>query len=183
MAIDVENLYTRYGPMVLRRCRAMLGREEDAADAMQDVFVRLLVERTRLDPQACSSLVYRVATNVCLNRLRTRRRRPEDPQSELLMNVAVASAAEQTTAARTLLARLLGSEPESSGVIAVLHLHDGLTLEEVAAEVGMSVSGVRKRLRRLQEQLHTLTAAGAKAGNGETKETGDGVQARPRPRA
>ena len=48
MAIDVENLYTRYGPMVLRRCRAMLRQEDEAADAMQDVFVRLLGERPRL---------------------------------------------------------------------------------------------------------------------------------------
>ena len=183
MAIDVENLYTRYGPMVLRRCRAMLGHESEAADAMQDVFVRLLVERSRLDPQACSSLLYRVATNVCLNRLRTRRRRPEDAQSDLLCNVAVACASEQVTAARALLGRLLGSEPESTGVIAVLHLHDGLTLEEVAAEVGMSVSGVRKRLRRLQERLQELDAAGPASRNGVTKETGDGVKASPRPRA
>ncbi len=89
MAIDVESLYTRYGPMVLRRCRAMLRQEDEAADAMQDVFVRLLVERSRLDPKACSSLLYRVATNVCLNRLRSRRRRPEDAQSELLLNVVI----------------------------------------------------------------------------------------------
>jgi hypothetical protein len=32
VAIDVENLYTRYGPMVLRRCRAMLRHEDEAAD-------------------------------------------------------------------------------------------------------------------------------------------------------
>ena len=30
---------------------------------------------------------------------------------------------------------------------------DGLTLEETAREVGMSVSGVRKRLRRLRDTL------------------------------
>jgi len=40
----------------------------------------------------------------------------------------------------------------------VLHLHDGLTLEEVAREVGLSVSGVRKRLRRLEDRLRELQA-------------------------
>jgi DNA-directed RNA polymerase specialized sigma24 family protein len=30
---------------------------------------------------------------------------------------------------------------------------DGLTLEQVAEETGMSVSGVRKRLRKLRETL------------------------------
>ena len=37
--------------------------------------------------------------------------------------------------------------------MAVLHYVDGLTLEEVAEETGMSVSGVRKRLRGLRTSL------------------------------
>jgi RNA polymerase sigma-70 factor (ECF subfamily) len=125
---------------------------------MQDVFVRVLVHKSRLDERGCSSLLYRIATNVCLNRLRSQRRRPEDPQSELLFQIAAAGGQEGATEARSLLDRLLSREPESSAVIAVLHLHDGMTLEEVASEVGLSVSGVRKRLRRLQEGLAALQA-------------------------
>ena len=60
------------------------------------------------------------------------------------------------SAARQLLSRLFGSEPESTRVIAVLHLQDGLTLEQVAEEVQMSVSGVRKRLRRVRGELQEL---------------------------
>jgi RNA polymerase sigma-70 factor (ECF subfamily) len=37
-----------------------------------------------------------------------------------------------------------------------MHLHDGLTLEQVAANVGLSVSGVRKRLRKLRKQLFEM---------------------------
>lgn len=161
-ALDVAALYTRYAPMVLRRCRALLHSESEAADAMQDVFVRLLASRDRLDDSGLSSLLYRMATQVSLNRLRRRRRKPEDvediqdPRSKLLGRIAAATNAEDTTAARSLLARLFSREPESSAVIAVLHLYDGLTLEQVAAEVGMSVSGVRKRLRRLESELRLL---------------------------
>ena len=53
-------------------------------------------------------------------------------------------------AARSLLGRLFGRAPESSRTIAVLYLVDGMTLEEVAEAVGLSVSGVRKRLRSLR---------------------------------
>jgi RNA polymerase sigma-70 factor (ECF subfamily) len=42
--------------------------------------------------------------------------------------------------------------------MATLHFVDGLTLEEVAREVGMSVSGVRKRLRALRATLVELEA-------------------------
>jgi RNA polymerase sigma-70 factor (ECF subfamily) len=40
--------------------------------------------------------------------------------------------------------------------MAVMHLVDGLTLDEVAVEVGLSVSGVRKRLRVLKEHVSQL---------------------------
>ncbi|MBL8634327.1 MAG: sigma-70 family RNA polymerase sigma factor [Myxococcales bacterium] len=155
MAIDVEELYRRYGPMVLRRCRGMLRNEAEAVDAMHDVFVELLRRRDTIDSSGSSSLLYRVATNVCLNRLRSRTRRKEEPGAELLERIAVASA-EERSQAKALLDRLLSREPVSSGTIAVLHLHDGLTLEEVAQQVGLSVSGVRKRLRRLEERLREL---------------------------
>ncbi len=141
--------------MVLRRCRSMLKSEAEAVDAMHDVFVELLRRRDSLDAESGSSLLYRVATNVCLNRLRSRSRRKEDPGDELIDRIAIASAEDQSQA-RALLDRLFAREPVSSGTIAVLHLHDGMTLEEVAKAVGLSVSGVRKRLRRLEERLREL---------------------------
>ena len=55
-----------------------------------------------------------------------------------------------------MLGQLFAKEQESTQTIAVLHLLDGMTLEEVAAEVGLSVSGVRKRLRTLRSRLKEL---------------------------
>jgi len=63
--------------MVLRRCRRLLGHEDEARDACQDVFLRIIARRHRLHDRFLSSLLYRVATNVCLNRIRDRRRGPE----------------------------------------------------------------------------------------------------------
>ncbi|MEI8095928.1 MAG: sigma factor [Spirochaetales bacterium] len=53
---DVETLYRRYGPMVHRRCRALLG-DERASDASQEVFVRLLRTQKRLEDRGLSSLL------------------------------------------------------------------------------------------------------------------------------
>ncbi|MBF5045186.1 sigma-70 family RNA polymerase sigma factor [Aggregicoccus sp. 17bor-14] len=159
MAIDVDATYRRYGPMVLRRCRFLLRDEEKAVDAMQDVFVQLLNHQEALEASAPSSLLHKMATNVCLNRLRTQRRKPEDAQDELVQEIAALEDLESRTGAAALLQRLFGGEQVSTRTIAVLHLLDGMTLEEVAREVGLSVSGVRKRLRTLRSHLHTLEAA------------------------
>jgi len=154
--VDVEALSRRYGPMVLRRCRRLLGDEDEALDACQDVFVRVIEHRARLDIRYPSSLLYRIATNVCLNRLRDRRRHPEDRDETVLEAIARAEEPGGVSEARLLLARLFGRHPESSRTMAVLHYVDGLTLEEVAAETQMSVSGVRKRLRTLRASLTAL---------------------------
>ncbi len=162
--VDTESLYRRYAPMVLRRCRRLLADEERARDAMHDVFVQVLSHRDRLTEAAPSSLLWRIATRVCLNRLRSQRRRPEAASDDtLLMAVADLPDEAERTGARAILGRLFGGEPTSSRVIAMLHYVDGMTLEETAAEVGLSVSGVRKRLRGLRERLGALVPEGGDA--------------------
>jgi RNA polymerase sigma-70 factor (ECF subfamily) len=155
LAIDVNAYYRQYGPMVMRRCRQILKDESRAEDAMHDVFVELLRREDQLREQAPSSLLYRIATNTCLNRLRSVKRRREDASETLIERIATADESE-ASAARQMLSRLFGKEPESSRVIAVLHLVDGMTLEQVADEVQLSVSGVRKRLRKLRAQVAEL---------------------------
>ena len=151
--LDIGALSRRYGPMVLRRCRQLLRHEDDALDACQDVFVRLIERRRRLDAQYPSSLLYRIATNVCLNRLRDRGRRPEDPFDDRLLAIARLDEPGGSSYARLLLDWLFARHPASSRTIAVMHYVDGLTLEQVAAESGLSVSGVRKRLQKLRRDM------------------------------
>ena len=150
---DVEALSRRYGPMVLRRCRRLLGDEDEALDACQDVFVRLLRNRARLDLTCPSSLLYRIATNVCLNRIRDRGRAPVNEGDELLLAIASAREPAAQIEARLVLDWVFGRHPESTRTMAVLHYLDGLTLEEVARHTGLSVSGVRQRLRKLRKTM------------------------------
>lgn len=154
-AVDFETLYRQFGPMVLRRCRQMLRDEDGARDAMQDVFVQVLRRETMI-LEYPSSLLYRIATNTCLNLLRDRKRRPEDRDEDLLHRIASVDDHGAELEARSVLERLFGREKESTRTIAVLHLLDGFTLEETAKLVGMSVSGVRKRLRLLRGRIREL---------------------------
>jgi len=152
-SMDVEALYEKYGPMVVRRCRQLLANEEEAMDAAQDVFVRLCQAGDRLEIDHPSSFLYVMATNICLNRIRDRNRRAETSDDTLLHRIAAVDDTEQRVEALSALERLFRRSPQSSRTIATLHYVDGLTLEETASEVGMSVSGVRKRLRALRKAL------------------------------
>jgi len=150
--LDVEALYRKYGPMVLRRCRSLLRDEEKARDAMQDSFVRLLRARERLTDEAPSSMLYCIATNVCLNVIRAEKARPRSSGDELLDSIAGCDDVEALGQARMLAEGIFAEEEPSTRTMAVLHYVDGLTLEETADRVGLSVSGLRKRLKGLRER-------------------------------
>ncbi len=157
MTVDLEDVYARYGPMVLRRCRRLLKDDGRALDAMHDVFLQLLRRGDAIDAQRLAPLLMRISTNVSLNHLRTWRRRPEDPGDEALLQIAGApDGGEGLAAARDLLGKIFAREQPSTREIAVMHLVDGMTLEEVGREVGLSVSGIRKRLRTLRARVAAL---------------------------
>lgn len=148
-----EELYGKYGPMVLRRCRFLLKDEDKALDSMQDVFVRILERREKMSG-VCSSLFYTVATNVCLNRIRSDNVRWSPQTDGLFDGMADNKSAhhEKTTDDRLFLDYIFADAREDTRTMAVLHYVDGLTLEETAAEMNMSVSGVRKRLSALRKK-------------------------------
>ena len=150
MAVDVEAFYSKYGPMVLRRCRFLLRDEESAFDAMQDVFVQVIRRRESLNDSAPSSLLYRIATNVCLNMLRTRTRRAEVSGDDLIERIAGDDNPMERVLTNHFLDRIFRTQKPSTRAIAIYHYVDRMTLEETAELVGMSVSGVRKRLRSLR---------------------------------
>ena len=156
LVLDVEALYEKYGPMVLRRCRSVLRNEEVALDALQDTFVQVLRHEKRLNMDAPSSLLYRIATNICLNILRHERRHRQTGDESLLMAIADPRGHEAGILGRDLIDRIFRRELPSTRTMAVMHYVDGMTLQQVADEVGLSVSGVRKRLRTLKERARHL---------------------------
>ena len=149
-AIDVESLYRRYGPMVLRRCQSMLRDEDLAADAMQETFVQVLRHRSSLNARYPSSLLYRIATNTCLNTLRSRRRKYAVSAEPFLESLAGRESTEDRVLDSWELDQVFLDARESTRKAAMIHYLEEKTLAETAQEVGLSISGVRKRLASLR---------------------------------
>jgi RNA polymerase sigma-70 factor (ECF subfamily) len=152
MPVDAEALYRRYAPMVLRRCRRILRNEEAAADALQETFIRVLRQREGLTVTHPSSLLYRIATNVCLNFLRDSRRRPTVSADPLLPLLEGHERLEERVLDSFTLEQVFAGAREGTRAAAEMLYLEGRTLAETAEEVDLSISGVRKRIRTLREQ-------------------------------
>jgi RNA polymerase sigma-70 factor (ECF subfamily) len=146
VAIDIEAYYRKYLPMVFRRCKALLRNEDDAMDAAQDVFVKLIKAGEKLHGRFPSSLLYVIATNTCLNRIRRKKQHGDSHEDIGEMLLPSAERGFERIEARMILEAILETESESTRTICFMHHLDGMTLKEIGETMGLSVSGVRKRL-------------------------------------
>lgn len=147
-AEQVTELYRRFGPVVYRRCLRLLGHKEDAQDATQQVFIKLLASQRRFEPldEALPWMVS-VASNHCLNALRDSKRRGAHLEGLTLRDEAgpaPADALEQRQLAQQVLDR---ADPLSrdiaTGVLVAEHGQ-----EDVAKQHGVSDKTVQRRLQK-----------------------------------
>lgn len=136
-----------------RRARAILGSDEEAQDAMQEVFVRLIARDGELGGAPLLAWVYRVTTNLCLNRLRQRASHPLAVDPEAVSRIA---AGEIVAEDRRAVMQILGRMDPLTQQIAVHHYVDGMKMEEVAEVVGKSRKTVGKKLAAFRDQARRL---------------------------
>jgi RNA polymerase sigma-70 factor (ECF subfamily) len=155
MAVDIAAWYVKYSPMVIRRCRALLRDDDEAMDAVHDVFVNLLSAESRLSGSYPSSLLYTVATNVCLNRLRDRKRTGRGDMlnwEEFYFDGGATAGEYDQVDAKLLVEAILEDESEDTRAICFMYHGDGMTLREIGEAVGLSISGIRKRLEAFRKR-------------------------------
>jgi len=151
----VDQLYRAYGPAVLRRARAILHDEEQARDVMQEAFIQAIEAGDGFRGDASPmTWMYRITTNLCLNRIRDHARR-----SRLLSENAKQDevATEALPEDRLTLAAILRGVPEHLWEIAVHHYVDRMSHEEIAGIIGTSRRTVGNRL----EEFKRLARAAA----------------------
>jgi RNA polymerase sigma-70 factor (ECF subfamily) len=150
-------IFERYHSVVYRFARAMTGAADRAEDVTQEVFVALMRDLQRYEPDRAmlSTYLYGVARNVSRSRLRRDRRlldllssvwrvttEPEDPFATL-------ATAETGTEVRRALALIPLRYRE---VIVLCDLHD-LSYADAGAVLGTSTAAVRSRLHRGRQLL------------------------------
>ena len=149
-------LVERFRQRVWRICFRLLGNEQDANDAAQEVFVRLFLNRAKFAGRSkYATWVHAIAVRTCLTirRGRGRRQRHEDTPSEDQWEQHQASR-ERTTPGLSLdLMHMLEILDEEDRAMLILKYAEGYDYEELAAIFDLSVSACKMRLSRAREKL------------------------------
>lgn len=163
-------LVQRYEAPLFRYVRRMLGNAADAEDVFQETFLRVHqhLDRYRADAPFRPWL-YSIATNLCRDRLRSRRRHPmvalESPLSgnpdgprwsERLASGAPSpdsAACADETAER--LQAALSKLPVKQRAVFLMARYEGLLYEEIAKSLRIPVGTVKSRMNKAVKFLMT----------------------------
>jgi RNA polymerase sigma-70 factor (ECF subfamily) len=151
-------------------CFRILRNPDDAAEATQDAYLKAWrgLKSFRGDAQFTTWL-YRVAANAALSRQRTRARRWDHEtrvEDEMLQQMTTGASIEDVAGARIELEavdRALALLPENYRSAIVLRDVYGLTLEQMAKELGISVVAAKVRLHRARKRLRDVVYGPAEA--------------------
>ncbi len=158
----LERLYREHADRVYGLCLRMTGDRERALELAQDVFVRvwrkLHLLRRQEDPGAW---IWRVATNVVLNGLRSDRRRSarvtaEGSAADAEALARVADAATPLPVRRMDLSIAIARLPDRARAIYLLHDVEGFSTEEIAERLGIAAGTVRAQLHRARGTMRRI---------------------------
>ena len=160
-----ERLVTEYEKAVYAIAQRMTGNAEDAADMTQETFIKAYnsLQSFRGDSKF-SVWLYRIASNVCLDFLRSRSRKPtvslsveDDEGEEGQLDIADESQSPELLMERGLtrdaVRRGLDTLPPDYRQILLLREIQGLSYDEIAAALEIEVGTVKSRIFRARKRL------------------------------
>jgi RNA polymerase sigma-70 factor (ECF subfamily) len=150
---DLRALYERYGHSVFRRCLYFLRTEDDARDAMHEVFLKVVTSYDEFRGQSSPlTWLVRIATHHCLNVIRGRKAGWHERYATAVHVGAQAPEPGQQTFERSeLVHRLLKKLGRDEQEAAIYYFVDEMSQDEAAKACDCSVPTLRKRLRRFIE--------------------------------
>jgi RNA polymerase sigma factor (sigma-70 family) len=151
--LEVEELYARYGHLVLRRSRGILRHETLAHDALQTVFLKVIRHGSALrEVESKLGWLYTVTDHCCIDIIK-RRRRAFSVENDASSG---SSQPPPPVEARSTLNTLMRKLQPRERIVALLLYGDGLTQEEISERLGWSRQTVNKKaqlIRRIAREM------------------------------
>jgi len=175
-----EQVVREQGPRMLGLARRLVRDDDGARDVVQDAFLSAFRAIDGFSAEArLSTWLHRIVVNTALMKLRSRRRRPEEPIDALLPTFkddghhAVQFGAwpdpEEALArreAREAVRRAVDRLPESYRSVLVLRDLEQMSTADAARALGLTENAVKIRLHRARQALRTLLDERFRRGDG-----------------
>lgn len=162
-----ERLVTPHEQMLWRVCWHYTHHQEDASDCVQEAMLKAwrAIGSYRGDC-ALSSWLYRIASTVCLDFLRKRKRLPETESADEMSEEGFSPVDPSPTPDESVLKAesaahiraAIDALPADMRTVLILYALQGLGYEEIALTMDTSVGTVKSRLNRARQKIANFLA-------------------------
>jgi len=150
-----RQIYDRYGQPLFRTALRLLGRPQEAEDAVQDTFMKLYRGISGFRHGArFSTYLFQILNNACVDMLRKRKPAGEDSADPETFGVSLSHELGHS------LAEAVDRLPAQMKACFVLFAVEQFSQEEVADILGLNVGTVKASVHRARIKLRAALAAG-----------------------
>lgn len=171
--VDAGLLFEAYHDRIYRYVLRLVKSPAEAADLTQDTFLRAYRHGDSLrDPEAVRGWLYRIATHVCLDRLRQGKplisldnQEGEDRVEPLVSESPSPLEISERKETSACIQRCLDFLPDKYRAVILLHEAHSLTAPEIAELLGLTLTTVKIRLHRARRKLQQVMECGCAVSN------------------
>lgn len=155
-----DEIYERYAPKVYGKCLTLLHNENEAQDALQDIFLKIFLNIANFNHNSrFTTWVYAVCYNYCMDLIRRQRKARdifEDTEIEQyteMEDVADSDIVEIESAHLTKILALLNPDDR---LVLLMKYQDGMLIKEISCVLKKSESAIKMQLKRAKHRLKNL---------------------------
>jgi RNA polymerase sigma factor (sigma-70 family) len=152
--VPAKQLYEKYGYLIYRTCLRILHSEDDANDALQTVFLKLLEEYgTIKDPQRIIPWIFKAAKNHCFNMLRYEKKFARSIDGETLQS---SENIEEKTESRELISLIFKNHNKKVRDAVYYTYVEQFDQKEIQKLTGQSPATIRRNLNRFKKSVSLI---------------------------
>ncbi len=152
-----DMLYNRYSGKVFGKCISLLKHEEKAADAMQDVFVKILLNLSKFSGKSrFSTWIYSITYNYCIDTIRKKKKNPLVSVDDLANAHDTADDINDSFLLEMNIKRLkvvLDKIPMKDKTILLMKYQDEMSIKEIGLMTDKSESAIKMKIKRAKQKF------------------------------
>jgi RNA polymerase sigma-70 factor (ECF subfamily) len=153
-AVPAKELYEKYGFLIYRTCVHILHSEDDAKDALQTVFLKLLECHGSIkDPERVVPWIFNAAKNHCFNFLRYQKKFNHAAE---VQDIEYADRFDERTGDKEIIRLIFKNQGKKVRDAVYFTYIEGFDQREIRRLTGQSPATIRRNLHRFKKSISSI---------------------------
>lgn len=155
-----DKLYQRYSGKIYAKCISLLKHEDLAEDAMQEIFMKILLNLSKFSGKSkVSTWIYSITYNFCIDMIRRKKKDPSTLMDNFSEENDLVDDVDDAFLLETKIGRLkvvLERIPSSDKAILLMKYQDDMSIRDIGMILDKSESAIKMKIKRAKQKFKSI---------------------------